>query len=233
MWTNDETPMDFSNISWYYLADCGRRHRFEVNCCKIFKIFMYTLGEMFWLDAHHIKWIMGTDALNSNKSQIHRMIQHTVPLSPFTPEFKTVTNYVITEGLLNQSIVSISRIQNIDLWEMFCRKKKQLMRIKGMGMAQERRLFHGTDVRNIDSICKYNFDLRLAGKHGKAYVNGDLGIAASWTHGANAKTIILARVIVGKPTLGHCHLERPDGGDLENSHDCCVDNITHPNICHI
>lgn len=45
------------------------------------------------------------------------------------------------------------------------RKKKQLMRIQGIKEIQERRLFHGTDIKNVDYICKYNFDVRLAGQH--------------------------------------------------------------------
>lgn len=44
------------------------------------------------------------------------------------------------------------------------------MRIQGVKEIKERRLFHGTKVENVDSICKYNFDLRLAeetGTYGK------------------------------------------------------------------
>lgn len=39
------------------------------------------------------------------------------------------------------------------------------MRIQGIKEIQERRLFHGTDIKNVDYICKYNFDVRLAGQH--------------------------------------------------------------------
>lgn len=48
------------------------------------------------------------------------------------------------------------------------------MRIQGVKEIQERRLFHGTDVKNVDSICKYNFDLRLAGQHGHTLGKGKL-----------------------------------------------------------
>lgn len=48
------------------------------------------------------------------------------------------------------------------------------MRIQGVTEIQERRLFHGTDIRNVDSICKYNFDQRLAGQNGHVFGKGKL-----------------------------------------------------------
>lgn len=48
------------------------------------------------------------------------------------------------------------------------------MRIHGVKEIQERRLFHGTEISNVDSICKYNFDVRLAGQHGHLYGKGKL-----------------------------------------------------------
>lgn len=64
---------------------------------------------------------------------------------------------------------STNRFLSVDL-----RKKIQLMRIQGVKEIQERRLFHGTTFGNIDSICKHNFDLRLAGQHGHAFGKGTL-----------------------------------------------------------
>ncbi|TKS90827.1 Poly [ADP-ribose] polymerase 11 [Collichthys lucidus] len=84
-----------------------------------------------------------------------------IDFSEVTAEYQCVAGYVKNDGLLRGSILSISRIQNIDLWEIFCRKKKQLMRIHGVKELQERRLFHGTEIKNVDSICKYNFDVRV------------------------------------------------------------------------
>lgn len=48
------------------------------------------------------------------------------------------------------------------------------MRIHGVKEIQERRLFHGTENKNIQYICKYNFDVRLAGQHGHSYGKGTL-----------------------------------------------------------
>lgn len=48
------------------------------------------------------------------------------------------------------------------------------MRIQSVNEIQERRLFHGTEIRNVDNICKYNFDVRLAGQHGHSFGKGKL-----------------------------------------------------------
>uniref|UniRef100_A0A4W6CBM8 Poly [ADP-ribose] polymerase n=1 Tax=Lates calcarifer TaxID=8187 RepID=A0A4W6CBM8_LATCA len=149
-----------------------------------------------------------------------------IPVSELTPEYNTVAGYVKKEGLLDRSIVSIRRIQNLDLWEMYCR-------IQGVEEIQERRLFHGTDSKNVDSICKYNFDVRLAGQHGHSYGKGKCNNSATTVYKystSNTKIIFLARVMVGKSTLGKSHYKKPDDGSSENSHNSCVDNIKHPNM---
>lgn len=50
-------------------------------------------------------------------SSVFKIIQ----LSELTAEYQTVADYVTHDGLLNKSIISISRIQNLDLWEMYYR----------------------------------------------------------------------------------------------------------------
>ncbi|KAM9327779.1 protein mono-ADP-ribosyltransferase PARP11 [Pholidichthys leucotaenia] len=167
-----------------------------------------------------------------------------IPLSELTPEYQTVANYVKNDGLLSKSIVSISRIQNVDLWEMYCRKKKQLMRIQKVERIAERRLFHGTDTKNIGTICKYNFDLGLAGQHGHLYGKGIYfsryaSLAARYSDGAHlvpvngrddTKIIFLARVMVGKSNAGQPHFTKSDHDSAENVHNSCVDNIVNPTI---
>jgi hypothetical protein len=41
-----------------------------------------------------------------------------------------------------------------------------LGRIQGVTEVKEEKLFHGTKVSNVHSICTYNFDNRLAGING-------------------------------------------------------------------
>lgn len=162
-----------------------------------------------------------------------------IQLSELSAEYQTVADYVKHDGLLDKSIISISRIQNLDLWEMYCRKKKQLMKIKGVQEIPERRLFHGTEIKNVDSICKYNFDLRIPKKNGRTFGNGIyFAIHASFADrystnstalgsDGNAKSIFLARVMVGKYKLGQPSLLKPDD---ENSYDSCVNDTNHPTI---
>uniref|UniRef100_A0A665VXC2 Poly [ADP-ribose] polymerase n=1 Tax=Echeneis naucrates TaxID=173247 RepID=A0A665VXC2_ECHNA len=226
MWHNEDVEyMDTSDTpwSWYYLADCGRWHKFEVNgFCTLLYITLMSL---------------------------YKMCMNLIPLSELTPEYNTVAGYVKKDGLLDKHILSISRIQNLDLWEMYCCKKKQLMRIQGVKGIAERRLFHGTDPKNVDSICKYNFDVRLAGKHGSVYGKGvyfarhatyadnyskdstdPLPFYGGGTQSAHGSTrvIFLARVMIGRSTLGQRIFKKPDHGSLENNHESCVDDIKTP-----
>ncbi|XP_027127993.1 poly [ADP-ribose] polymerase 11 isoform X1 [Larimichthys crocea] len=174
-----------------------------------------------------------------------------IPLKEVTPEYQCVAGYVKNDGLLRGSIVSISRIQNIDLWEIFCRKKKQLMRIHGVKELQERRLFHGTQIKNVDSICKYNFDVRLAGQNGHVYGKGvyfakHASYANKYSRSSKdplplygvetqivqeaTKIIFLARVVIGKSIVGHKNFLKPDNGSMENPHQSCVDDSNNPTI---
>ncbi|XP_072310214.1 protein mono-ADP-ribosyltransferase PARP11-like [Eucyclogobius newberryi] len=175
-----------------------------------------------------------------------------MPLNYSSAEYLTVANYMKRDGLLDRPIVSICRIQNQDLWEFYCRKKKQLMRIHGDKDVKEMRLFHGTKKHNVHSICKYNFDLTLAGSHGHVFGKGiyfakHAAYADKYSHSCldalplfggkpfpttdkKTKVIFLARVLVGKSTLGDKKLTKPDGVEGERCHDSCVDHIVSPKM---
>lgn len=173
-----------------------------------------------------------------------------IPLNESTAEYLTVANYVKKDGLLDRPIVSICRIQNIDLWEFYCRKKKQLMRIHGVTDIKERRLFHGTKNHNVDTICKHNFDMRLAGYHGHVYGKGiyfakHAAFADKYSRSSRValplygrktmqdeptKMMFLAKVLVGKSTEGRSQLNKPDQVAEDRSHDSCVDDIKFPKI---
>ncbi|KAM4712450.1 protein mono-ADP-ribosyltransferase PARP11-like [Anableps anableps] len=278
MWAlNEVDEMDTSDTPWYwyYLADCGRWHRFEDdpnNSIRSEDIERYYLRDskslmnvntMSYQSKIDFSAMMQTDLTTGRKRRIQRNfnlekscscfceppvfwenIDPTAPyqliwLSELTSEYQTVADYVTHDGLLNKSIISISRIQNLDLWEIYCRKKKQLMKIKGVKEIPERRLFHGTDSKNVDSICKYNFDLRIPKKNGRTFGNGIyFAIHASYAdrystnstvlpHDGNTKRIFLARVMVGEFKLGQHDLLKPDD---KNSYDSCVDDVNHPKI---
>ncbi|XP_076578809.1 protein mono-ADP-ribosyltransferase PARP11 [Chaetodon auriga] len=291
MWV-DEDMEDMDTLDtpwcWYYLADCGRWHRFEddpdnplpseyIEVC-------YKRNPKAVLDTSssscHSKMdfsaMIQTDLNTGRQRRIHRGCNierscscfsaspvfwekfdpacpyQLIPLSELTPEYQCVAGYVRNEGLLHRSIVSISRIQNLDLWDIYCRKKKQLMRIQGVKEVQERRLFHGTQMKNVDNICKYNFDLRLTGQHGHIYGKGIYfakyatyadkysrestdplpvyGGEARGLNGEYTKIIFLARVMIGKSNVGEAHFLKPDHGSSENTHYSCVNDIQHPSV---
>uniref|UniRef100_A0A3P9N2W7 Poly [ADP-ribose] polymerase n=1 Tax=Poecilia reticulata TaxID=8081 RepID=A0A3P9N2W7_POERE len=250
---------------WYYQADCGRWHRFEVNFYLIFfksylmlqtdlttgkqRRIQTTLFDMQTFFSNLIfEWYINGSYAFLALYTAHTLnlcvfyVAQLIPLDRRTPEYQDVAHYATHNGLLNETIVSITRIQNLDLWEMYCRKKKQLMRLKGTNSIQERRLFHGTDSENIASICTNNFDLRLAGQHGKLYGKGIYFTTYAFfanaystttrapTNGKLTKVIFLARVMVGKSKPGEIYFCKPDHGSLENVHDSCVDDLDDPMI---
>ncbi|XP_020508533.2 protein mono-ADP-ribosyltransferase PARP11 isoform X1 [Labrus bergylta] len=289
MWGNEDVElMDTSDQPWcwYFLADCGRWHRFEDdpdsslksediekyylrNSKAILSISSSTSQSKFDFSA-----MLQTDLNTGRQRRIKRGYNmerscscftteldfwekvdpsypyQLIPLSELTPEYKTVAGYVKNDGKLDKSLVSIYRIQNLDLWEMYCRKKKQLMRLHGVKEIKERRLFHGTEIKNVDTICKYNFDLGFAGQNGHVYGKGiyfakhatfadrysrrstdPLPLCGDLTqHGEETKIMFLARVIIGTPIVGQTHFLKPDHGSLENTHNSCVDDINHPKI---
>ncbi|KAM6895739.1 protein mono-ADP-ribosyltransferase PARP11-like [Xenentodon cancila] len=230
---NCRSKIDFSVMLQTDL-NTGRQRRIQRNFNIVRSCSCFSAAPIFWE--------------NVNPEVPYQLI----PLSELTPEYKTVADYVRNEGLLNKSIVLICRIQNLDLWEIYCRKKKQLMRIHSVKEVKERRLFHGTEIKNIDSICKYNFDLRFAGQHGNVYGKGiyfathasyadgystsstdPLPLHSLGTHGISpgyCKTQILSKVVVGKSNVGQSHFKKPDHESLDNCHDSCVDDINHPKI---
>uniref|UniRef100_A0A0F8AHQ2 Poly [ADP-ribose] polymerase n=1 Tax=Larimichthys crocea TaxID=215358 RepID=A0A0F8AHQ2_LARCR len=233
--------MDTSDTPWcwHYLADCGRWHRFEDEPDNPLR------SED--IESHYK--INSKAVLKVSSSSCDR--HSDIDFSEVTPEYQCVAGYVKNDGLLRGSIVSISRIQNIDLWEIFCRKKKQLMRIHGVKELQERRLFHGTQIKNVDSICKYNFDVRLAGQNGHVYGKGvyfakHASYANKYSRSSKdplplygvetqivqeaTKIIFLARVVIGKSIVGHKNFLKPDNGSMENPHQSCVDDSNNPTI---
>lgn len=153
-------------------------------------------------------------------------------------EYQMVERFVRGDGLLHDPIISIKRIQNMDLWELFCRKKVQLMRIRGQSDIKEQMLFHGTDAKNVHSICTFNFNCRLSDKKRKAHVYGKGTYFAK--HASHAirysntrqgtKVLLLARVIVGKYKTGHSDDCTPNDDQDENIHDSCVDDPRYPKI---
>ncbi|XP_050959395.1 protein mono-ADP-ribosyltransferase PARP11 isoform X2 [Labeo rohita] len=162
-----------------------------------------------------------------------------ISLRKDSSEYQKVERFVRDAGLLHDPIVSIKRIQNLDLWELFCRKKIQLMRIKGQSDIEEQMLFHGTSAKNVHSICTFNFNCRLSDKKRKAHILGKgtyfakhASFATKYSENTSqgTKVMLLARVIVGKCKTGRQDYCTPDDDLDEKIHDSCVDNTLCPRI---
>ncbi|XP_063093782.1 protein mono-ADP-ribosyltransferase PARP11 isoform X7 [Cavia porcellus] len=77
-------------------------------------------------------------------------------------------------------IKRIQRIQNLDLWEFFCRKKAQLKKKRGIPQINEQMLFHGTSSEFVEAICIHNFDWRINGIHGALFGKGFALLSSSY-----------------------------------------------------
>uniref|UniRef100_A0A8C5M5S1 Poly [ADP-ribose] polymerase n=1 Tax=Leptobrachium leishanense TaxID=445787 RepID=A0A8C5M5S1_9ANUR len=187
-----------------------------------------------------------------NNAQPYQLI----PLVRVSNEYKEVAD-LFGNSLDSSRIKNILRIQNIDLWEFFCRKKAQLKKRKGVPHINEEMLFHGTGTEFVDAICIHNFDWRVNGMHGTLYGKGTYfaryaslssqycknsgkhgntlqkhGITVEQISSWAKKSMFLARVLVGDHAIGDPKYVRPPSkdGSLVNLYDSCVDNPFSPLI---
>ncbi|KAM9312515.1 protein mono-ADP-ribosyltransferase PARP11 [Gastrophryne carolinensis] len=187
-----------------------------------------------------------------NEAQPYQLIS----LPKSCNEYKEVAN-VFGESLNRNRITNVMRVQNLDLWEFFCRKKAQMKKRKGVSDIREEFLFHGTSNEFVDAICIHNFDWRINGMNGTVYGKGTYfaknaslsiqyckssgkhsttlslhGVLSSPSPSSKVKSMFLARVIVGDHITGHESYIRPPSkdGSLVNLYDSCVDNPFSPLI---
>ncbi|WAR14209.1 PAR12-like protein, partial [Mya arenaria] len=160
-----------------------------------------------------------------------------VPLEERNPSMKT--EYKKIESMFSKTmpktvtIVSISRVENGDLWHNYLRNK-------GVDV-EERQLFHGTKSDTVEAIYRQGFDFRLSGTaSGTAYGKGSyFATTASYSDYYSdvqngTMPMFIAKVLVGDYTTGHESYTRPpqkDPRDMASPlYDSCVDIVTNPNI---
>lgn len=185
-----------------------------------------------------------------NSAQPYQLI----PIIKVCNEYKEVAS-LFGQSMDQNRITKILRLQNLDLWEFYCRKKAQMKKKKGVSVIAEEMLFHGTSNEFVSAICIHNFDWRLNGIHGTVYGKGTYfakhaSLSSQYCknsskhsmtlglHGVNPffcssftnKSMFLARVIVGDYTTGNKTYIRPPSkdGSLVNLYDSCVDNPFSP-----
>ncbi|XP_065598438.1 protein mono-ADP-ribosyltransferase PARP11 isoform X3 [Cyrtonyx montezumae] len=179
-----------------------------------------------------------------------------IPLQKKTNEYNEVSS-LFGKTMDSHRIKRIKRIQNLDLWEFFCRKKAQLKKKRGVTTINEQMLFHGTSNEFVEAICIHNFDWRINGIHAAVYGKGtyfarDASYSSRFCkedmkhgdtfqiHGVNPqphlhrpdKVMFLARVLTGDYINGDSKYMRPPSrdGSFVNLYDSCVDNTWNPKI---
>uniref|UniRef100_A0A8C4NAB3 Poly [ADP-ribose] polymerase n=1 Tax=Eptatretus burgeri TaxID=7764 RepID=A0A8C4NAB3_EPTBU len=189
------------------------------------------------LSFHNIQFIPSSflyrintvNVLTVGRSEVNQL----VPLRRQHSEYSMVKK--LFAATMNTTIKNVSRIQNVELWENFTRKRKWMSH-KNEGQVEERLLFHGTSSSSITGICNMNFDMRLHGKHGALYGKG-VYFAKNATYSDRyvteaqfSKQMILARVLVGEYMQGKETYRRPPEKAPNILYDSCVDDISNPEI---
>ncbi|XP_061085361.1 protein mono-ADP-ribosyltransferase PARP12-like isoform X2 [Conger conger] len=159
-----------------------------------------------------------------------------ISVQPSTKEYQDVLALFNTT-MRGFRVRQIERIQNRSLWEVFQWQKGVMAKNNEGRNVTERQLFHGTESKHMDAICKQNFDWRICGTHGTAYGKGsyfarDAKYSHNYTGASGVRTMFVCRVLVGCYTRGDSSYLRPpskDGGDSV-FYDSCVDNIHNPSI---
>ncbi|XP_042156290.1 protein mono-ADP-ribosyltransferase PARP12-like isoform X1 [Oncorhynchus tshawytscha] len=162
--------------------------------------------------------------------------------------YKTVTllssdrDYQKVQRLFNKTmrgfqITSIEMVQNRDLWEVFQWKRDLMKKNNGGKNSKELHLFHGTDPKHVDAICRDNFDWRLCGTNGTTYGEGsyfarDAKYSHCFTSHSGVRSMFVCWVLVGDYTRGKSDLRRPPpkGEGNPTFYDSCVDNVLNPSI---
>jgi hypothetical protein len=164
-----------------------------------------------------------------------------VPLLNSSMEYNRILNALLKSMPI--VVQRIARVENIDLWEAYYRKRDTMQRRCREGkQVRERSLFHGTLPEYVGSICKQNFDFRLSGgQHGTAFGYGNY-FAVSAARASNycmkdengSKHIFMCKVLVGDYTKGNPTLRRPPHKISTSScyemYDSVCDNIKEPTI---
>eukprot|EP00079_Xenopus_tropicalis_P031808 XP_017945579.1 PREDICTED: poly [ADP-ribose] polymerase 12 [Xenopus tropicalis] len=139
-----------------------------------------------------------------------------VTLDPTSSEHNKVKD-LFHSTLRTVSILSIERIQNLSLWEVFLWQREQMKKQNGGKDVEERQLFHGTSDSHIDAICQQNFDWRICGAHGTMYGKGSyFARDASYSHTYTNYRVSQSRVMfLGRVLVGEFKAARAQGEELQ------------------
>ncbi|NWH37320.1 PAR12 polymerase, partial [Chloropsis hardwickii] len=160
-----------------------------------------------------------------------------VVISSVTSEYSEIKQ-LFHQTMKNYSILKIRRIQNPSLWKVFQWQKEKMKKENGGKEVQEKRLFHGTDITSMETICNQNFDWRICGSNGTNYGKGIyFARDARYSHPYCQPTpqghfMFVARVLVGDYVKGNAAYVRPPMkcADKLWLYDSCVDDQLNPSV---
>ncbi|XP_078085119.1 protein mono-ADP-ribosyltransferase PARP12-like [Mustelus asterias] len=160
-----------------------------------------------------------------------------IRLSDSSGEYKQVQS-LFQWTMRNNTVRKIERIQNPALWEVYQWQKEQMKKKNGGKEVAERHLFCGWDSSPTATVCAENFDWRTCGTHGEGYGKGsyfatDASSADNYFSTTSAaKTMFLARVLVGQFSKGRPDYCRPPSKDTTytNLYDSCANDCSNPSI---
>ncbi|XP_054480881.1 protein mono-ADP-ribosyltransferase TIPARP-like [Anoplopoma fimbria] len=167
-----------------------------------------------------------------------------VDLPAGTQAYRSVQNFFYeTLPETKVDIIGIQQVQNLLHWDKYQRYKAYMQKQHAKSQEPlERHLFHGTMKGPSEDICHNNFDPRMAGVNGTSNGFGSyFATAASFSNTFSAKLgpdevcyMFLAKVLVGKVSLGRYDYRRPPPLDSKTSkfllYDTCVDDIDKPTM---
>jgi len=111
---------------------------------------------------------------------------------------------------INGNVLRLWRIQNQRLWRWYYLMKQDISKRSWSLDANEKLVWHGTDINNIDDIIKNGFDIRLArdGAIGQG-IYFAASASTSLSYVKNGDKMLLCRVALGNTTGGQRNLRRP------------------------
>ncbi|XP_076578971.1 protein mono-ADP-ribosyltransferase TIPARP-like [Chaetodon auriga] len=158
-----------------------------------------------------------------------------------TQAFQRVKN-LFYQGLSETEVdvISIQQVQNLLHWDKYQRYKVYMQKQHTKSTEPlERHLFHGTTRKNSEDICHNNFDPRLAGVNGAScglgsYFATSASISHTYSGPRGVRHMFLAKVLVGKASLGNPEFRHPPPLKSETRQHClydsCVDNMHKPTM---
>ena len=116
-----------------------------------------------WRDKNPISWSSSDTSFPHYWTPIQNNSLTLVPLQTTDNDYQEVSK-LLQMSINNLQIIKIERIQNPSLWKDFANRRQNWNEFYENSIPEEKYLFHGTDKKHIQAICKENLDWRYHGQ---------------------------------------------------------------------